>query len=119
MTVVLWIVVADRHAGFRQALCDILAAEAALSVLAVADLRAAGDEIRRRRADALVVDVSLLEAERHRLGPVPAGLHVVVVGMDDAPARRRQALAGGAHAYVVKDRAHTELAPVLLDRARS
>jgi DNA-binding NarL/FixJ family response regulator len=118
MTAPMRIVVADRHDGFRHALRELLSADPALSVTEAADLRAAGVAVRRARAHALVVDVGLLDADRGRLGPVPAGMMIVVVGMDDTPAREHQALRAGADAYVVKDRAHTTLVHILLDGAK-
>jgi DNA-binding NarL/FixJ family response regulator len=110
----LQIVVADRHDGFRRALVAVLAEDPRLIVLQATDLRAAGSTVRRRRAAVLVVDVALFESDRAALGPIPAGTRIVAVGMDDSKARERRALAAGADAYVVKDRAHTALAAVLL-----
>src|SRR5829696_3066894 len=111
------VVVADRHAGFRQALARLLSSDARLRVVAEeGDLPHAGAALRRTGADALVCDVNLLEAGRGRLGPIPVDTTIVAVGMDQSPARRRHALQHGADAYVVKDHAHTQLVEALLRR---
>jgi DNA-binding NarL/FixJ family response regulator len=43
------------------------------------------------------------------LGPLPATTRTIVLGLQDDPAFGREARRAGAAAYVVKDRADTEL----------
>src|SRR5688500_4250149 len=112
------VVVADGHTGMRRALEAVLAVVPTLTVVAVvADMAAAGAALRHHRADALAVDSGLLVERRHDLGPLPAHLVVVALGMEHHAAATARAVAHGAHAYVVKDRAHAELAKAL-DAAR-
>jgi DNA-binding NarL/FixJ family response regulator len=74
------------------------------------------EELRRNRADALVIDDRLL-GERGP-GLRDARLPIVVMGLDDDPHYERRALRLGAVAWVAKERAD-ELLPPALERARA
>ena len=98
------IVIADDHPAFRRALHTAIAADPRIEVVAeVRDLRSARSAVLRHRAGALVVDAGVVEADGGALGPLPAGITVIVVGMDDAPGLATHARRLGAAGYVVKD----------------
>ena len=98
------IVIADDHPTFRRALRTALSADPRVTVVAEAtDLRAARSAVLRHRADALVVDAGVVETAGGSLGPLSAGVIVIVVGMDDAPGLDEDARQKGAAGYVVKD----------------
>lgn len=114
----LTVVIADPHHAFRRALSAVLLDHTDLAVVSeVPDLQSAKWAVRRHGAGALVLDVKLFAGGRGALGPLPAHTAIVVLGMNDGRAIARHVLAEGAHAYVVKDRAHALLAGAVLDAA--
>ena len=109
------VVIAEAHPGMRRALGAVLSVGTPTMVLAeVANLSAAGAAIRAYGADTLVVDADLLADHRFELGPLPAGVSIVALGMEHHPGAGPRALRHGADAYVVKDRAHLDLADAVI-----
>ncbi len=108
------VVIADDHAVVRRGLRQLLDAEAGFEVVAVAaDLDSARRYVRRHRPDVLVLDLHLPEGLS--LGAIPElraecpETQIVVLTMQNEPAYARQALAGGALGYVLKEAADSEL----------
>lgn len=109
------VVIADDHAVVRQGLRLLLETEADLDVVGEAgDL----DET-ERLVGALCPDILLLDLHMGRelsLGSLPRlraaapRTAVVILTMQDDPAFARQALAGGACGYVLKETSRAELA---------
>jgi two-component system response regulator DesR len=112
------VLLADRDGTARRALATLLDGLEGTELIAEVGAR---DQIaavvRRTRPDVLVIDDRLVASRDHvlaRLGPVPAGLRMIVVGVDDDPAFAARAHRLGAEAWVAKDRADEEL-PRLLE----
>lgn len=106
------VVAAERHQGFREALARQLATGVGIVVVAaVDDLEAAGHALRRRRGDALVVDLRMLTETRIALGPIAVSTAVVALG--SAADAGHESARHGAHRYVCKHRAHEQLVPAV------
>jgi DNA-binding NarL/FixJ family response regulator len=106
------VVVAEPHSLTRAALSALLAEDGSLQVVPVADLPAAVDALARHGAPVLVVARRLLERGPSGVrlpAALPAGVQVIVVGVEDGPWFALDARRAGAAAYVVKDRADREL----------
>ena len=97
-------VVADRHPVVRWALTMLLEAAGDLKVAATPDLSSALETAGTLHARLLVIDAALLSA-----GPLPAWPRSVVLGSDEHPGFAEKAMRAGASAYVIKDRADSEL----------
>jgi DNA-binding NarL/FixJ family response regulator len=105
------IVLAEPHPIARQALSTLLQEDGELGVVATADLAGALRAVAEHRAPVLVVARGLLKGGPDGLsplGPLPA-TRTIVLGLQDDPAFGREARRAGAAAYVVKDRAASEL----------
>jgi DNA-binding NarL/FixJ family response regulator len=106
------IVLAEPHPIARQALSTLLQEDGELGVVATADLAGALRAVAEHRPPVLIVALSLLEGGPdglNPLGPLPAITGTIVLGLQDDPAFGRDARRAGAAAYVVKDRADSEL----------
>ncbi|MEA2299568.1 MAG: two-component system, NarL family, response regulator NreC [Solirubrobacteraceae bacterium] len=109
------VVIADDHAVVRQGLRLLLESEADLEVIGEAgDLEETGRLVGELTPDILLLDLhmgrelSLGWLERLRAASPRTG--VVILTMQDDPAFARQALAGGAAGYVLKETSRSELA---------
>jgi two-component system response regulator NreC len=108
------IVVADDHAVVRRGLRTLLDREAGLEVVAEAgDVDGARRYVRGHHPAVLVLDLQMpggssLEAIPAIRAEFPE-TQIVVLTMQDEPAYAREALAGGAVGYVLKEAAETEL----------
>jgi DNA-binding NarL/FixJ family response regulator len=106
------IVLADPHPVARAALGALLGEDGTLDVIATGDLEEALRAVARRGAPILIVSRRLLELGPPGMrlpGPLPAGTRTIVVGLENDPAFALDARRAGAAAYVLKDRADTEL----------
>ena len=106
------IVLAEPHPIARQALSTLLQEDGELGVVATADLAGALRAVAEHRAPVLIVSRGLLKGDPEGLsplGPLPAATRTIVLGLQDDPAFGREARRAGAAAYVVKDRADSEL----------
>jgi DNA-binding NarL/FixJ family response regulator len=117
------VVLADGHSMMRSTLARLIDAETDLHVVEqAADLASAVQQSRRLRPDVLVLDLSLLagsgRAALARLRDALPWLGIVAVTMDDSARLARHSLAGGASAFVVKDRADRELPDAVRGAAR-
>jgi DNA-binding NarL/FixJ family response regulator len=113
------VVIADAHPATRRALVKVIVLLAIGEVVGTApDMRTAGGLTRKQDADVLLVDADLLAEERHGLGPVPAALKVVALGLERHPGAAGRAMRNGAHAYVVKDEACDGLGEALAAMVR-
>jgi two-component system response regulator DesR len=105
------VLLADRAGPARRALADLLTDLDGVDLVAEAGTR---DELEpvleHARPDVLVIDDRLV---RTRGWSFPAGMRVIIVGVDDNPAFAARARALGAHAWVVKDRADEDLPGLL------
>jgi two-component system response regulator NreC len=108
------LVLADDHASVRRSLRLLLAAESDVTVVAeAADLGAAVRELHLSSPNVLVLDLHIqggpaIETIRRLRAQAPH-TEIVVLTMDPSPVFAQQALDAGAAAFVVKDRADTEL----------
>jgi DNA-binding NarL/FixJ family response regulator len=115
------VVIAVRHPMMRTGLRTLLAGEPGTKVMGVTgDLSTAIDLAHEHLPDVVVLDLrteggSTLDAVRRLHEAVPAP-RIVVISMEDSSAFSKQALDVGAVAYVVKDRADTDL-PTAVRRA--
>lgn len=106
------IVLAEPHPLARRALALLLEDDPRLEILAVGDLPEALRAVARRQAPVLLVSRRLLERDRTGLllpGPLPPGTRTIVLGLEDNPAYAVEARRAGASAYIVKDRADSDL----------
>jgi CheY-like chemotaxis protein len=106
------IVLAEPHPIAREALSTLLQENGELGVVASADLAGALRAVAEHRAPLLIVARGLLERGPDGLsplGPRAATTRTIVLGLQDDPAFGREARRAGAAAYVVKDRADSEL----------
>ncbi len=108
------LVIVDDHAVVRSGLRRVLEAEDDFEVVAEAgDTRNAVFEARAHRPDVIVMDVVMpgrsgIEAIPDVLREAPEA-KVLVLSMQDDPSYVREAFAGGASGYVLKEAADTEL----------
>ena len=113
-SVAIRIVVVDDHALFRRGVIDLLCSNGEFELVGEAE---SVDEIatlvHRTQPDVALIDIRLGLASG--LAIVPAlrqtcpQVGIIIVTMYDAPAFRRSARAAGAHGYVTKRNADTEL----------
>jgi two-component system response regulator NreC len=108
------LVLADDHASVRRSLRLLLGGEPDVAVVAeAADLAAAVRELRGSSPNVLVLDLHMhgapgIETIRQLRGQAPK-TEIVVVTMEPSPVFAQQVLDAGAAAFVLKDRADTEL----------
>jgi two-component system, NarL family, response regulator NreC len=108
------LVLADDHASVRRSLRLLLGGEPDLNVVAeAADLDSAAREINTSIPNVLVLDLHMrggpgIETIRRLRAQAPE-TEIVVVTMEPSPVFAQQALDAGAAAFVLKDRADTEL----------
>jgi two-component system response regulator NreC len=117
------LVLADDHASVRRSLRLLLGGESDVAVIAEAsDLSSAVRELRGSSPNVLLVDLHMrgapgIETIRRLRAQAPE-TEIVVVTMEQSPVFAQQALEAGAMAYVLKDRADTELAEAVRSAAR-
>jgi two-component system, NarL family, response regulator NreC len=108
------LVLADDHASVRRSLRLLLGSEPDVAVVAeAADLAAAVRELRGSSPNVLVLDLHMqgapgIETIRRLRAQAPK-TEIVVVTMEPSPVFAQQVLDAGAAAFVLKDRADTEL----------
>ena len=108
------ILVADDHTLVRHGLCKILGDERDWEVIAQAsDGREAVKFILDLKPDVAILDIGMpllngIEATRQSVRRLP-DLHVLILSMYAEEAYITQALQAGAHGYLLKDSADTEL----------
>jgi DNA-binding NarL/FixJ family response regulator len=105
------VLLADREGSARRAVAELL--RELDGVVLAGEVGAREDipsALRHTAADALVIDDRLLTG----LGPLRAGLLVLVLGVDDDPAYAARARRLGAHSWIAKDRAGEQLPALLL-----
>jgi two-component system response regulator NreC len=113
-TPVIRLVLGDDHASVRRSLRLLLGNEPGVRVVAeAADLKAAERELRTSSPTVLVLDLHIhggpgIETIRRLRAQAPE-TEIVVVTMEPSPVFAQQALDAGAAAFVLKDRADTEL----------
>ena len=108
------IAIADDHAVVRDGLHMLLDDEAGFEVVAEAnDVGTAKRVVRGHRPDVLVLDLNMPGEPSlpaiPELSALAPDMAIVVLTMQDEPAFAREALAHGAHGYVLKHAAGTEL----------
>ena len=117
------LVLADDHASVRRSLRLLLGGESDVAVIAEAsDLSSAVRELRGSSPNVLLLDLHMrgapgIETIRRLRAQAPE-TEIVVVTMEQSPVFAQQALEAGAMAYVLKDRADTELAEAVRSAAR-
>jgi two-component system response regulator NreC len=117
------LVLADDHASVRRSLRLLLGGESDVAVIAeAADLPSAVRELRGNSPNVLLLDLHMrggpgIETIRRLRAQAPE-TEIVVVTMEQSPVFAQQALEAGAMAYVLKDRADTELAEAVRCAAR-
>ncbi len=108
------VLIVDDHAVVRSGLRRVLEAEDDIEVVGEAgDMRTAVFEAREQKPDVVLMDVVMpggsgIEATPAVLGEVPEA-KVLVLSMEDDPLYVRQAFEAGAHGYVLKEAADTEV----------
>ena len=111
------VLLADRQGPAQRAVATLLRGLDGVVLTGVsADRAALADALGRAQADVLVIDDRLLGDGGHilgGLGPLPAGMRVFVVGVDDDPAYATRARRLGAEAWIAKERADEQLPPLL------
>jgi DNA-binding NarL/FixJ family response regulator len=110
------VVLADPHPLARAALTFLLQEHGGLEVIPVADMPEALRLVAHRGAPVLIVSRRLLDlsGDGMRLpGPLPPHTQTIVVGLEDDPAFAVDARRAGAAAYVLKDRADSDLRPAI------
>ena len=112
------IVLADDHAVVRSGLRLLIEAHDGWEVVAEAgDVDAAARSVLGHRPDLLVLDLTMPGGPSidalPRIFAASAATKVVVLTMQEDPEYARRALAAGAHGYVLKDAADTELVRAL------
>jgi two-component system, NarL family, response regulator NreC len=117
------VVLADDHTVMRNGLRMLLEAEDDLRVLAdVGTIQLVFQEVRGRRPDVLVLDLNMpggssLDAIR-RIAAFSPETAVVVLTMEDDPSLMRAAYDAGAHSYVLKEAAATQLVRAIHQASR-
>jgi two-component system, NarL family, response regulator NreC len=118
----LTIVVADDHTVMRSGLRMLLEAEQGLHVVAESgSIQAVFRDVRTHRPDVLVLDLNMpggssVEAIS-RLSRISPGTAVIVLTMEHDPGFMREAYDAGAHGYVLKESAATELVQAIRSAA--
>jgi two-component system, NarL family, response regulator NreC len=118
------VVLADDHAMFRRTLRRLLDVEESVSVIDEAsDLPSAVEQVDRHRPRVLVLDLgmpdgSTIDAIR-QLRTQVSWTEIVVLATEESALRAHQLLAAGAVAFVLKDRAETELLEAVHRAARA
>lgn len=111
------VLLADRQGLAQRAVATLLSGLDGVVLTGVSANRAAlADALERAQADVLVIDDRLLGDGAHildGLGPLPAGMRVFVLGVDDDPAYAARASRLGAEAWIAKERADEQLPPLL------
>jgi two-component system response regulator NreC len=114
---------ADDHPMFRRTLRRLLDLETSVQVIGEAsDLVSAVRHVERHEPRVLVLDLdmpngSTIETIRRLRTQVP-GTEIVVLGMEESALLAQQMLSAGAIAFVLKDRAETELMGAIHHAAR-
>ncbi|HTP18603.1 MAG TPA: response regulator transcription factor [Solirubrobacteraceae bacterium] len=117
------VVLADRHAMHRRTLRRLLGVEQAVSVIDEAsDLSSAAGHVERDHPRVLVLDLdmpngSAIDTIRHLRARAP-WTQIVVLAIEESALIAQQLLAAGAAAFVLKDRAETELLEAVARAAR-
>jgi DNA-binding NarL/FixJ family response regulator len=117
------VVLADNHAMFRRTLRRLLDVERTVTVIDEAsDLSSAVEHVERDQPRVLVLDLdmpngSTIETIQRLRTKVP-WTEIVVLTMEESASVAQQLLAAGAIAFVVKDRAETELLEAVRRAAR-
>ncbi|HEX7298296.1 MAG TPA: hypothetical protein VF257_04770 [Solirubrobacteraceae bacterium] len=110
------VLLADVAGAGRRAVAGVLRALPGIELVTeIGTVDELAGELGRSASDVLVIDDRLLTGLG--LGPLEAGLPVIVIGLDDDPSFARRAERLGAAAWVAKERAD-ELLPCALTRAR-
>lgn len=117
------VVLADDHAMFRRTLRGLLDVEGTVSVIdEAADLSCAVGQVKRDQPRVLVLDLDMPNgstiATIRRLRTQVPRTEIVVLTMEESPLVAQRLLAAGAIAFVVKDRAETELLEAVRRAAR-
>lgn len=117
------VALADDHAMFRRTLRRLLDVEGTVSVIdEAADLSSAVGQVERDQPRVLVLDLdmpngSTIETIQRLRTRVPR-TEIVVLTMEENPLVAERLLAAGAIAFVLKDRAETELLEAVRRAAR-
>jgi DNA-binding NarL/FixJ family response regulator len=111
------VLLADLEGPSRRALATLLRDIDGVQLVGEAGERGdVASALRRAQPDVIVIDERLLKAGTHvlaGLGPMPEGVRVIVLSVDDDPAFAARARRLGASAWVAKERADEDL-PALL-----
>lgn len=108
------VLIVDDHAVVRSGLRLLLSKEEDLEVVGeAADAREAVFEVRARKPDVVLLDVTMpgrsgIEAIPDLLKEAPEA-RILVLSMQDDPSYVREAFAAGAHGYVLKEAADAEV----------
>jgi DNA-binding NarL/FixJ family response regulator len=108
------VLIVDDHAVVRSGLRLLLSREEDLEVVGeAADAREAVFEVRARKPDVVLLDVTMpgksgIEAIPDLLKDAPEA-RILVLSMQDDPSYVREAFAAGAHGYVLKEAADAEV----------
>jgi two-component system response regulator DesR len=106
------VLLADRAGPARRAIAALLGGLDGVRLVGETDgLDELAGALTATRPDVLVIDDRLIHEGEV---PLPAGVRVIVVGVDDHPAYAARARALGAAAWVVKDRAGDDLPGLLV-----
>lgn len=117
------VLVVEEDTFVRQSLCALLVKRSEIHVVGTAATSTMALDIAKRlEPDALVIDLSLhnlggAEVAAQMLRELPR-IRIVMLSVSQAPESVFQALRAGAHAYVLKSAASTELAPAVMATMR-
>jgi DNA-binding NarL/FixJ family response regulator len=118
----LHVLLADPNRRARRAVAAVLGDIDGVVVVGEVDSGAdIADAIRRQHVDMLVIDDGLLPQDGRApaaAAPVPSGMRLIVLGVDDNPTFAARARRLGAEAWIAKDAADEGLHEVL-DAGRS
>jgi two-component system response regulator NreC len=119
---VIRVVVVDDHAVVRSGLRLLLDAEEDLEVVGAAgSAREAVFEVRAAKPDVVLLDVTM--PDESGIEALPKLLHeapdakVLMLSMEDDPSYVREAFAGGAHGYVLKEAADADVVAAIREVA--
>ena len=108
------IVVVDDHGVLRAGISRLISERDDMHIVGqAADISGAQEKVEVTRPDVLVLDISL--GSENSLDALPAMLvkssstRVLILSMHDDPAWVQEAFAAGAHGYLLKDAAETDL----------